>query len=73
MNPETIYPDLGFSREQKEYLQGYFAGLACSGIVPFAGHLPDGPDHQPACSESDQWRRRIRVTSRRDSLREASF
>jgi ferredoxin-nitrite reductase len=42
MNAETIYPDLGFSREQKEYLQGYFAGLACSGIVPFAGHLPDG-------------------------------
>jgi ferredoxin-nitrite reductase len=32
--------DLGFTTEQKEYLQSYFAGLACRG--PFAGHLPDG-------------------------------
>src|ERR1700722_10559436 len=42
MSTDAILPDIGFSREQKEYLQGYFAGLACSGIVPFVGHLPDG-------------------------------
>jgi hypothetical protein len=42
MSTETIVPDVAFSREQKEYLQGYFAGLACSGMIPFVGHLPDG-------------------------------
>lgn len=42
MNIEATLPDIGFSREQKEYLQGYFAGLACSGMVPFVGHLSDG-------------------------------
>jgi ferredoxin-nitrite reductase len=42
MSTETILPDIGFSREQKEYLQGYFTGLACSGMIPFVGHLPDG-------------------------------
>ena len=42
MNTETILPDVPFTREQKEYLQGYFAGLACNGIIPFVGHLPDG-------------------------------
>jgi ferredoxin-nitrite reductase len=42
MNTETILPDVPFSREQKEYLQGYFAGLACAGRIPFVGHLPDG-------------------------------
>ena len=33
-------PDLGFTTEQKEYLQGYFAGLSVG--MPFAGTLPDG-------------------------------
>jgi ferredoxin-nitrite reductase len=42
MSTETIVPDVAFSREQKEYLQGYFTGLACSGMIPFVGHLPDG-------------------------------
>ena len=42
MSAETILPDVAFSREQKEYLQGYFTGLACAGVVPFVGHLPDG-------------------------------
>lgn len=35
-----VLPDLGFTPEQKEYLQGFFAGLACR--LPFAGHLQDG-------------------------------
>src|ERR1700746_795779 len=42
MSTETILADIGFSREQKEYLQGYFQGLACSGMTPFVGHLPNG-------------------------------
>jgi ferredoxin-nitrite reductase len=42
MSTETILPDVPFSREQKEYLQGFFAGLACNGMIPFVGHLPDG-------------------------------
>jgi ferredoxin-nitrite reductase len=42
MSIETILADSGFSREQKEYLQGYFQGLACSGMMPFVGHLPSG-------------------------------
>ena len=39
MTNEAI-PDLGFTAEQKEYLQGYFAGLSVR--LPFAGTLPDG-------------------------------
>jgi ferredoxin-nitrite reductase len=35
-------PDIEFTPHQKEYLQGFFAGLACSGMRPFAGHTPDG-------------------------------
>jgi sulfite reductase beta subunit-like hemoprotein len=42
MSTETISPDIGFSREQKEYLEGYFRGLASRGMIPFVGHLPDG-------------------------------
>jgi ferredoxin-nitrite reductase len=35
-------PDIEFTPHQKEYLQGFFAGLACSDMRPFAGHTPDG-------------------------------
>jgi FAD binding domain len=35
-------PDIGFTLQQKEYLQGYFAGLACGGMMPFVGQMPDG-------------------------------
>jgi ferredoxin-nitrite reductase len=31
-----------FTEEQKQYLQGFFAGLHQRGLVPFAGHLDDG-------------------------------
>ena len=31
-----------FNEEQKQYLDGYFSGLKISGIVPFAGHTPEG-------------------------------
>lgn len=31
-----------FSDVQKQYLQGFFAGVQQRGVVPFAGHLADG-------------------------------
>ena len=31
-----------FTEEQKQYLQGFFAGTGQRGLVPFAGHLTDG-------------------------------
>jgi ferredoxin-nitrite reductase len=31
-----------FTEEQKQYLQGFFAGVQQRGFVPFAGHLADG-------------------------------
>jgi ferredoxin-nitrite reductase len=40
MDSEGIFHEQSFSSEQKEYLQGYFAGLAVRN--PFVGHLPDG-------------------------------
>jgi ferredoxin-nitrite reductase len=42
MTDQAPLPDLGFNPEQKEYLQGYFAGLAARGGMPFVGHMPDG-------------------------------
>jgi ferredoxin-nitrite reductase len=48
MTSEANLSDPGFSREQKEYLQGFFAGLACAGRIPFVGHLLDGRiTHEP--------------------------
>ncbi len=32
----------GFSADQKEYLQGFMAGVVASGQFPFAGHTADG-------------------------------
>ena len=32
----------GFTDEQKEYLQGFFAGLSARKFAPFVGTLPDG-------------------------------
>lgn len=31
-----------FTTEQKEYLQGFFAGIAQRGLIPFAGHTNNG-------------------------------
>jgi ferredoxin-nitrite reductase len=42
MSAEAILPDYAFNLEQKEYLQGLFAGLASGGLRTFVGHLPDG-------------------------------
>ena len=35
-------PGLGFSNEQKQYLQGFFAAAMQRGDAPFVGHLADG-------------------------------
>jgi len=40
MNPDTLLADQPFNAEQKEYLQGFFAGVAFR--QPFVGHLPNG-------------------------------
>jgi ferredoxin-nitrite reductase len=40
MSTEMLLADQPFSPEQKEYLQGYFAGLVFR--QPYVGHLPDG-------------------------------
>lgn len=40
MNPDTLLANQPFGPEQKEYLQGFFAGLAFR--QPFVGHLPNG-------------------------------
>jgi len=31
-----------FTEEQKEYLQGFFAGVTARTVSPFVGQLPDG-------------------------------
>jgi ferredoxin-nitrite reductase len=42
MSTEAALPDYAFNLQQKEYLQGLFAGLASGGLRTFIGHLPDG-------------------------------
>ncbi|AHF92626.1 precorrin-3B synthase [Opitutaceae bacterium TAV5] len=43
MNTTVPTPDTaGFSAGQKEYLQGFMAGVAASGQFPFAGHTAGG-------------------------------
>ena len=42
MSTEAVLPDYAFNLQQKEYLQGLFAGLASGGLRTFVGHLPDG-------------------------------
>ena len=42
MSTGAVLPDYAFNLEQKEYLQGLFAGLASRGLRAFVGHLPDG-------------------------------
>ena len=44
--PSRAFPDLAgagaFTSEQKEYLAGFFAGVAARGWAPFVGVTPDG-------------------------------
>jgi ferredoxin-nitrite reductase len=42
MSNEAALPDYAFNLQQKEYLQGLFAGLTSGGLRTFVGHLPDG-------------------------------
>src|SRR5262245_52181505 len=42
MSTEAVFPDYPFDLQQKEYLQGLFAGLASGGLRTFVGHLSDG-------------------------------
>ena len=46
--PESLTAE-SFSVDQKEYLQGFFAGIANRGLVPFVGETPAGLlTHEPA-------------------------
>jgi ferredoxin-nitrite reductase len=42
MDTSAIVNSAEFTSEQKEYLQGFFAGVAQRGLVPFVGHTADG-------------------------------
>ena len=42
MDTSAIVNSAEFTSEQKEYLQGFFAGLAQRGLAPFVGHTADG-------------------------------
>src|SRR5271163_3357364 len=42
MSRNTVINSAEFTSEQKEYLQGFFAGMAQRGVAPFAGHTADG-------------------------------
>jgi ferredoxin-nitrite reductase len=37
-----VITSAGFTAEQKEYLQGFFSGIAQRGLLPFAGHTHSG-------------------------------
>ncbi|AEU35241.1 NirA family protein [Granulicella mallensis] len=42
MDTSAIVNSAEFTSEQKEYLQGFFAGVAQRGLAPFVGHTADG-------------------------------
>ena len=42
MDINSVVNSAEFTSEQKEYLQGFFAGMARRGLVPFVGHTADG-------------------------------
>jgi ferredoxin-nitrite reductase len=51
--PESLTSD-SFSVPQKEYLQGFFAGIANRGLVPFVGETASGLlTHDPASGSSN--------------------
>ncbi|MDE3104683.1 MAG: NirA family protein [Acidobacteriota bacterium] len=41
-NSTTAFAESGFTAEQQQYLQGFFAGVQQRGIVPFVGHTSSG-------------------------------
>ena len=42
MTNNTVIDSADFTTEQKEYLQGFFAGIGQRGLIPFVGHTADG-------------------------------
>jgi ferredoxin-nitrite reductase len=42
MTNNTVIDSADFTTEQKEYLQGFFAGIGQRGLIPFVGHTVDG-------------------------------
>jgi ferredoxin-nitrite reductase len=55
MNTSTTINPAEFTQEQKQYLQGFFAGLAQRAPVPFVGHASNGLiTNDPASGLSNQ-------------------
>lgn len=55
MTPADAATLSGFSLAQKEYLQGFFAGVAQRSVMPFAGHTPSGQiTNDPNSALADQ-------------------
>ncbi len=55
MSSNTVINSAEFTSEQKQYLQGFFAGVAQRGLVPFVGHTADGLiTNDPASGLSNQ-------------------
>jgi ferredoxin-nitrite reductase len=42
MTNNSVIDSAEFTTEQKEYLQGFFAGIGQRGLIPFVGHTPNG-------------------------------
>jgi ferredoxin-nitrite reductase len=42
MSSNTVIKSTEFTSEQKQYLQGFFAGIAERGLAPFVGHTANG-------------------------------
>src|SRR5260370_12007692 len=42
MTNNTVIDSAAFTSEQKEYLQGFFGGIARRGLIPFVGQTADG-------------------------------
>ncbi|NYF78336.1 NirA family protein [Granulicella arctica] len=42
MNSQTVGNSAAFTEEQQQYLQGFFAGIAQRGAIPFVGHNASG-------------------------------
>ena len=55
MAPELTPNNPDFSPEQKQYLAGFFSGIAQRGLLPFVGHTPAGTlTHDPASNLPNQ-------------------
>lgn len=65
MNTSATVNPVEFTEQQKQYLQGFFAGIAQRGLVPFVGHTAEGlitsdpasglPNQASLSTEEETW------------------